>query len=89
MHRLQFLSHPICPFAERVWISLEEKKVDYEFKQVSLKDKEPFFTETYRKALGHDKKSDGKVPILIDGENVITESDLVALYVAEKYESGN
>jgi glutathione S-transferase len=62
----------VCPFAERVWITLEEKKVPYELKEVSLTNKEAFFTETYKKAFGHDASSDGKVPILIDDGKILT-----------------
>ena len=40
----------------------------------------------YRKSLGHDPNSTGKVPILVDGESIITESDITSLYLAEKYE---
>ena len=68
MKKIVLISNPICPFAERAWITLLEKNVDFEFKEVSLKKKEPFFTETYKKALGSDPTSDGKVPILVDGD---------------------
>lgn len=55
---------------------------------MSLKNKEPFFTETYLKAFGHDPLSNGKVPILIEGDRILTESDLISWYVAENYETG-
>ena len=86
MKRLTFISNKICPFAQRVWITLEEKNLDYELKEVDLYKKEPYFTQMYQKSLGHDPKSTGKVPILVDGENIITESDITSLYLAEKYE---
>jgi hypothetical protein len=41
---------------------------------VSLGEKGEFFEQTYRKALGNDPKSDGKVPILIHGQHCLTES---------------
>lgn len=56
--------------------------------EVSLQNKSQYFTETYHKALGHDPSSNGKVPILIDGDKIITESDVIAWYVAEKYQTG-
>lgn len=78
----------ICPFAERAWITAHEKECNFEVREVSLKQKEPFFTETYHKAYGHDPKSDGKVPILVDGDNVYCESDLISWYIAEKFPTG-
>ena len=56
---------------------------------MSLKNKEQFFTETYQKAFGADKNSDGKVPVLIDGEDIFCESDLIAWHIAEKFKTGN
>ena len=86
---LKILLAPICPFAQRAWITLIEKNCDFELTEVSLKEKEPFFTETYLKAYGADQSSTGKVPILIDGEDIFCESDLIAWYVAEKFKTGN
>lgn len=86
--KVTIILHKICPFAERAWITLEEKQIPYELREVSLTNKQPFFTETYRKAFGHDPTSDGKVPILIDGDKTLTESDLISWYLAEKYQTG-
>lgn len=55
---------------------------------MSLQNKEPYFTETYHKAFGHDPSSNGKVPILIDGDKTLTESDLISWYLAENYQTG-
>jgi glutathione S-transferase len=46
--------------------------------------KPAWFSEIYRAALGADPASDGKVPVLQDGAFVITESAVVADYVAAK-----
>jgi glutathione S-transferase len=60
MSKVTFVTNKICPFAHRVWISLLEKKVDFELKEVSLTNKEPYFTETYQKATFHDPISYSK-----------------------------
>jgi hypothetical protein len=46
------------------------------------------FTQIYRKAYGNDPKSDGKVPILIHGDKIFAESDLISWYVAEEFQTG-
>ena len=78
----------ICPFAERAWLTLQQKKIPYELKEVSLTNKDAQFTETYKKAFGHDPTSDGKVPILLDGDKTLTESDLISWYLSEKHQTG-
>jgi len=78
----------ICPFAHRTWITAREKGIDFQLREVSLKDKEPYFTETYHKAYAHDPSSDGKVPILIHGDHILAESDLISWYLAETFSSG-
>lgn len=85
---ITLVTNKICPFAHRAWITAREKGVDIELREVSLKNKEPFFTETYRKAYAHDPSSDGKVPILIHGDSFLAESDLVSWYIAETFSSG-
>ena len=77
---MKFLTNPICPFAQRVWLALLETETPHEYIVVSIKpgEKSPFFTETYRSALGADITSDGKVPVLVDGDTVLTESAVVA-----------
>lgn len=73
-----------CPYAQRAWIALKEKGVDFEFKKVDLQDKEatPQFGEDYLKA-NPNKSSSSKVPVLVvsdeDGSNasVYTESKVL------------
>jgi glutathione S-transferase len=86
---ITLITNRICPFAQRAWLTLLEKNVQFTFKEASLTDKEAWFTEAYLKAYGHDSSSNGKVPILIHGDTVITESDLISWYVAESFPSGN
>ena len=66
-------------------MTLEEKKIDYEFKEVKLREKDPYFTENYHRALGHNPKSNGKVPIIVDGDVTLAESEIICYYLAEKY----
>lgn len=74
----------MCPFAARAHIALNYTKTPYKLRETSLMDKPEWFTEIYRKALGADQSSDGKVPVLQDGDNVITESSHVARYIDQK-----
>ena len=43
----------------------------------------PFFTQLYQRSLGANEGSDGKVPVIEDGEFVMCESTPVAAYVDE------
>jgi glutathione S-transferase len=70
-NKLVLVLHKVCPFAQRSWITAIEKGVPFDLKEVSLKDKEEYFKETYKKSFPNDPNSDGKVPILIDGETVL------------------
>lgn len=87
--KVTLVTNKICPFAHRAWITLREKKVDHELREVSLTEKEPHFTEIYHKAYAHDPSSNGKVPVLIHGDHVLAESDLISWYVAETFDSGS
>ncbi len=65
MTKIKLLNNIVCPFGHRAYITAEELGLDYEMISVNLKDKEPFFTETYLKAIGHDPNSTGKAPTII------------------------
>ena len=86
---ITLITNKVCPFAQRVWLTLLEKDCHFESKEVSLTQKESWFTETYKKAFGNDPSSDGKVPVIIHGDNILTESDLISWYIAETFSSGN
>lgn len=66
------ITNRICPFAHRAWLTLLEKDCTFDLKEASIIKKESWFTETYKKAFGHDPSSDGKVPVLIHGDNILT-----------------
>ena len=83
---MKFITAPICPFAHRVWLVLEHTSTPYEIAEVSIApgEKPAWFTAAYRASLGADPASDGKVPVLQDGDFSLTESAHVADYVATK-----
>lgn len=80
------INSPVCPFGARANIATElHLKGAYDYKEASLTDKQPWFTEAYRSALGADPSSTGKVPVLQDGELMLCESAVVAEYIDEKF----
>ncbi|WP_437981322.1 glutathione S-transferase family protein [Sorangium sp. So ce117] len=73
--------HPFSRAANTVWM-LEEVGVEYELKFVDI-------------MAGDQKKEDvtklnpmGKLPVLVDGGTVVTESAAIGLYLADRYASG-
>jgi glutathione S-transferase len=134
MNELVFYTHHVCPFAQRVWIALEELRLPYKERLVTIAagKKEDWFTAVYQKALGANEGSDGKasgparrcalrgragsssrrthcglrtpslapvhvppyltsrarleqVPVIADGDFVLTESLVVTEYLAQKF----
>lgn len=73
--------HPYSRAAGTVW-SLEEVGVDYELRFVDIMagaHKAPEITKL---------NPMGKLPILVDGEAVITESAAIGIYLADRYAPG-
>ena len=73
--------HPFSRAATTVWM-LEEVGVEYELKFVDIMS-------------GDQKKEDvtsrnpmGKLPLLVDGDTVVTESAAIGLYLADRYAPG-
>lgn len=60
------------------WV-LNELDLEYEFVPVKLKEGEHFSSDFLRLNPAH------KVPVLVDGDAVITESAAIVLYLAEKH----
>jgi glutathione S-transferase len=73
------------PFSESRPQTLEELGVPYEGKEVSLTAKPQWFTELYQKAVGANEGSDGKVPILQDGDLLLAESAPLSQYLLDTY----
>jgi len=53
-----------CPFAQRAWITLIEKKLNFEQKIVDLQNKPKHFKELYA-SIHPDPTAPAKVPIII------------------------
>jgi len=86
--KITFITNKICPYAHRAWIALNAKGLNYELKEVDLVDKPAEFTTYYRKAIGHDRASDGKVPIVCFGDDlVLTESAILVEYLDRAFPS--
>ena len=88
MADIVLIAAKICPFSHRAWLTALEKQIPFKHHKVDLPSKDEFFKETYAKAYGRDPNSDGKVPVLIHGDRVVCESDLVSWYIAETFKTG-
>lgn len=79
-----FYDSGTCPFAQRTWITLLEKQLNFQHKIVDLKNKPKHFTELYA-TIHPDPAAPAKVPIIIDGPDKLIESNLVSEYLDRKY----
>jgi glutathione S-transferase len=66
-----------CPFSQRIYIELEEKKLPYTATYIEEGDNKPdWFME---------KNPKGLIPVLRDGEEWIQDSDKIAEHLEKKY----
>ncbi|MCL2448455.1 MAG: glutathione S-transferase family protein [Polyangiaceae bacterium] len=73
--------HPFSRAANVVWM-LEEAETPYELRFVDIMKGE-------QKAPDHlVKNAMGKIPVLVDGDTVVTESAAIGLYLADRYAYG-
>ena len=77
-----------CPFAQKAWIALLEKDVDFDARFEDLANKSPEMCAAYGLATPY-PSSPAKVPIFIHEGHVMIESALVAKYVATAFPTGN
>ena len=77
--QLEFFTLDMCPYAQRVWIVLEELKVPYERVEVNLRDEEQ------RAAFEEHINPRGKVPALRDESVTLFESLIICEYLAAKF----
>ena len=67
------------PYAWRVWLALEHKKLAYDFKLLSFSDgdaRKPEFLKLNPR---------GRVPVIVDGDFVLSESNAIIEYLDEQY----
>jgi glutathione S-transferase len=67
------------PYAWRVWLALEHKKLAYDFRLVSFSDgdlKKPEFLKLNPR---------GRIPLIVDGDFVLSESNAIVEYLEEQY----
>lgn len=75
--QLTLVSHALCPYVQRAAIVLMEKGVQFERREVDLKDKPAWFLAL---------SPLGKTPILQVGSNTIFESAVICEYIDETHE---
>jgi glutathione S-transferase len=78
---LTLYHHPFSRAAGVVW-TLEEVGQPYELKFVDIRKNEQKSPELIA------KNPMGKIPVLVDGDVVITEAAAIALYLADRYAAG-
>jgi glutathione S-transferase len=71
---LTLVSHPLCPYVQRVAIALSEKGTPFERREVDLAAKPAWFTAI---------SPTGKVPLLQAGDAVLFESAVILEYLEE------
>jgi len=80
---------PICPFAQRAWITLLEKQVPFEKMKVDIYNKSEEFKKVYSKAYGRNPDNVGMVPVLVYGDLTIAESDLISEFIIDEFKTGS
>ncbi|WP_461537404.1 glutathione S-transferase family protein [Spongorhabdus nitratireducens] len=73
---LRFVSYNLCPFAQRVMVVLNHKHVPHTVEWIDLRNKPDWFL---------DINPDGQVPVLIAGDQVLTESQVINEFLDEQY----
>ena len=73
---LTLISHDLCPYVQRVAISLAEKLIPFERRYIDLAAKPDWFTAI---------SPLGKVPLLQVGDEVLFESAVICDYLEEAY----
>lgn len=82
---IEFYYAPICPFAHRAWLALELLGLPYAGTVIDLANKAPEFVALYPQATGASKGGPAKVPVIRDGDFLLTESAVITEYLINKY----
>jgi len=76
---LRLYDYPDCPFCQKVRVVLAEKDLEYEKSFVDLRKQEQKLPEFLR------LNPYGKVPVLVDEEEVIYDSTIINEYLEDEY----
>ncbi|EKX51127.1 hypothetical protein GUITHDRAFT_161619 [Guillardia theta CCMP2712] len=75
MSDVTLYTNKMCPFAQKAWIALEEKKVKYDLVEISL------YGSGGKPRWFLDMNPKGQVPVLKHGDKVVVESDEILKYI--------
>ena len=78
---LKLYDYPDCPYAQKVRVVLAEKELEYETVLVDLRKQEQRTPEFLR------LNPLGKVPILVDDDEVVCDSTIINEYLEDEYPS--
>nr|APX61041.1 putative glutathione S-transferase omega class member 3a [Leptinotarsa decemlineata] len=73
---LRVYSNKFCPFAQRVLLVLKAKEIPHDIVNINIFNKPEWYFNIHL---------EGKVPVLLDGSNIILESLDICEYLEEKY----
>jgi glutathione S-transferase len=73
---VRLIDAPRCPYCARARIVLAEKGVEYETVEVDLSDRPSWVYEL---------NATGRVPIVVDDDFVLPESEVIMAYLEERY----
>ena len=73
---IELITAEVCPYAQRSHLCLLEKGLDFERREVDLKNKPQWF---------HEVSPYAKVPVLRDGDTRVFESSIINEYLEDAY----
>ena len=79
---------PTCPFAQRAWVAMLEKGVDFNLRLENLNAKSANLQDAYKAGTPDAEPLVAKVPVLLHDGMTLVESALVAEYVARAFPGG-
>jgi glutathione S-transferase len=80
---LHFFHHPQSPFSRKVFFLLEEAKLPFDLRVVSLESKQQRTPEYL------EMNPSGRVPVIRDGEFSLAESNAILRYLVRRYKLDN